>query len=171
LRRFVVNEGDVASVERAVMDFLRLDPGFLFLCRLGAGAEPGVLIGVLHPTGQLVGLSVKAADDAGSDVQAACFDVWRAFGAHAAVVSSIDEARCEIEKVRALQGAVQDVAACERFLQLAGYDAVALGIDPPDVEHIECAADATPSCRSKTQELVAVVRAIFSAEPRQQLHS
>lgn len=66
----------------------------------GLGTGSPDLVGVLAPTGKLVGLEVKCPGEEPSAEQLACHATWRRFGVFVAVVTSPEEARAALEEAR-----------------------------------------------------------------------
>lgn len=79
---------------------LTRDTGEFYFLQYGLGVGTPDLIGILSPSGRLVGLEIKAPGEDATPEQAVVHSAWRTFGAFVAVVRSPDEARDALTRAR-----------------------------------------------------------------------
>lgn len=104
-------------IQRAILLDLGSEPDFLLLRNqvgqaiyhdgvkefrvpYGLGKGSPDLVGILRPWGRFVCFEVKTHDGAVSAEQLKCHHVWRTFGAHVAVVRSVEDARFALNEAR-----------------------------------------------------------------------
>lgn len=72
----------------------------------GLGPGSPDLVCIVAPLGRVVGLEVKRPGEKPSEAQLVCRSAWRSFGAVVETVTSVDEARAVLARVRT-RGAVR----------------------------------------------------------------